>query len=136
MNATSKRLTPMMRPYTSPHHSVVAFQVSHDEATFINSGPAISDAPCADWMFEIASITKVFTALLLCVLVDEGKIDPKAPVREMSDDLKDVPYWITPERLTSHTSGLPNYFTPLWKAILRQNSADPYAQFSRSDLLA
>lgn len=135
-NTTSKQLTSMMRPYASPQHSVVAFQASQGAASYINSGPAISDAPCADWMFEIASITKVFTALLLCVLEDEGKIDPKAPVRAMSDDLKDVPEWITPERLTSHTSGLPNYFAPLWKAYFRRDAADPYAQFSRSDLLA
>ncbi|MEN8833099.1 serine hydrolase domain-containing protein [Pacificibacter sp.] len=135
-NSTSKHLTAMMWPYASPQHSVVAFHLSHGKTTFIHSGPAVSDAPCADWLFEIASITKVFTALLLCVLVEEGKIDPKAPEREMSEALKDVPEWITPERLTSHASGLPNYVTPLWKAVLRQDSAGPYAQFSRSDLLA
>ena len=78
MNTTSKPLTSMMRPYASPQHAVVAFQLRHGAATYINSGPAISDAPCPDWMFEIASITKVFTALLLCMLVEEGK-SPQRP---------------------------------------------------------
>ena len=31
----------------------------------------------------------------------------------------DVPDWITPERLTTHTSGLPNYLFPLWSAASR-----------------
>lgn len=54
----------------------------------------------------------------------------------MSVALRDVPEWITPECLTSHTSGLPNYVIPLWKAVFRQNPAGPFAQLSRSDLLA
>lgn len=126
----------MMRPYQSPQHAVVAFHLGNGGVTYINSGAPICEDPCEDWVFEIASITKVFTAILLCVLVEEGKIDPKAPLRDMSDAFKDVPDWITPERLTSHTSGLPNYFMPLWKALFRQQPGGPYATFSRSDLLA
>jgi CubicO group peptidase (beta-lactamase class C family) len=126
----------MMRPYESPHHAVVAFQLLNEKVTYLHSGSEVSDAPCEDWFFEIGSITKVFTAILLCLLVEEGRIDPQAPVRDMSDTLKDVPEWITPERLISHTSGLPNYFMPLWKALLRQQPDGPYVAFSREDLLA
>lgn len=136
VNARNKHLQSMMRPYESPRHAVVAFQLLGDTVTYLHSGSEVSDVPCEDWIFEIGSITKVFTAILLCLLVEEGKIDPKAPVRDMSDTLKDVPAWITPEGLTSHTSGLPNYFMPLWKALPRQQSEGPYAAFSRSDLLA
>ncbi|SEV88020.1 CubicO group peptidase, beta-lactamase class C family [Cognatiyoonia koreensis] len=136
MNATTKHLQSMMRPYESPRHAVVAFQLGDGEVTYLNRGAPICEDPCEDWIFEIASITKVFTAVLLCRLVEEGKIDPKAPLRDMSDALKDVPDWITAERLTSHTSGLPNYFMPLWKALFRQQPDGPYATFSRSDLLA
>lgn len=125
----------MMRPYESPHHAVVAFQLVNETVTYLHSGSEVSDAPCEDWIFEIASITKAFTAILLCLLVEEGRIDPQAPVRDMSDTLKDVPEWITPNRLISHTSGLPNYFMPLWKALLKQHPDGPYAAFSRADLL-
>lgn len=135
MDAREKTLRSMMRPYESPQHSVVSFHIHGEAAAYVNSGPRVSDAPCKDWIFEIASITKVFTAILLCMLVEEGKIDPQAPVSEMSDVLKDVPGCITPERLASHTSGLPNYFMPLWKALLRRQPDGPYAAFSRSDLL-
>lgn len=126
----------MMRPYESPQHSVFVFEFRDEAVTYLKSGPQVSDVPCEDWIFEIASITKVFTAILLCRMVEEGRIDPHAPLREMSDGLKDVPAWITPERLATHTSGLPNYFMPLWKALLRQQPDGPYAAFSRADLLA
>jgi len=136
MDARETTLRSMMRPYESPQHSVVAFHARSGAVTYLNSGAHVCDAPCEDWMFEIASITKVFTAILLCVLVEEGKIDPHAPLRDMSGALRDVPAWITPARLASHTSGLPHYFMPLWKALLRQEPDGPYATFSRSDLLA
>ena len=126
----------MMRPYESPQHAVVAFQLLGETVTYLHSGSEVSVAPCEDWIFEIGSITKVFTAILLCLQIEEGKIDPQAPVRDMSDTLKDVPERITPERLISHTSGLPNYVMPLWKAVLRQHPNGPYAAFSRADLLA
>lgn len=135
-DAHTKLIRSMMRPYESPHHAVVAFLLKDREVTYFRSGPHISEASDQDWIFEIASITKVFTAILLCRLVEEGKIDPMAPVREMSDVLTDVPDWVTPERLTAHTSGLPNYYMPLWKAAFRKTPNGPYADFSRDDLLA
>ena len=135
-DAHTKLIRSLMRPYESPHHAVVAFWLQDGEVTYFQSGPQISEAPHEDWIFEIASITKVFTGILLCRLIEEGKIDPKAPVREMSDVLKDVPDWVTPERLTAHTSGLPNYYMPLWKAVFRKTPNGPYADFSREDLLA
>lgn len=135
-DAHTKLIRSMMRPYESPHHAVVAFLLKDREVTYFRSGPQISEAQHEDWIFEIASITKVFAAILLCKLVEEGKIDPMAPVREMSEVLADVPDWITPERLTAHTSGLPNYYVPLWRAIFRTKPDGPYADFSREDLLA
>lgn len=135
VDVKTKHLQSMMRQYESPQHAVVAFHLGNGEVTYVNFGAPICEDPCEEWIFEIASITKVFTAILLCLLVEEGKIDPKAPLRDMSGALKDVPEWITPECLTSHTSGLPNYFMPLWKALFRQQPDGPYATFSRSDLL-
>ena len=136
LNDGHRRLKSMMRPYEGPQHAVVAFRLLGETVTYLHSGSHVSDVPCADWIFEIGSITKVFTAILLCLLVEEGKIDPNAPVRDMSDTLKDVPACMTPNCLISHTSGLPNYFMPLWKALLKQHPDGPYAAFSRADLLA
>ena len=124
-NPHTKLIRYMMRPYESPHHSVVAFWLQDGEVTYFQSGTQISEAPHEDWIFEIASITKVFTAILLCRLIEEGKIDPKAPPREMSDVLTDVLDWITSERLTAHTNGLPNYYMQLWKTVFRKTPNAP-----------
>lgn len=95
-----------------------------------------NDAAPGDWIFEIGSITKVFTAILLCVLIEEGEVDPQAPLSEISKDLLGVPHWISAASLTTHTSGLPNFYLSLWKVLLSPLQQNPYANFSRSDLLA
>ncbi|MGH1414132.1 MAG: serine hydrolase domain-containing protein [Pelagimonas sp.] len=130
----TSRLHRMMMPYESPRHTVVAFSLIASKPQIIGSGPNDTQAPWEDLIFEIGSITKVFTGILLCVLVEEGKIDPHAPFSELSDALSDVPSSITPERLASHTSGLPNIYAPIWKVLFQQRPDGPYAGFTRRDL--
>lgn len=130
------RLRRMMTSYEGPKHSVVGLIYAKGRTSFIGAGVQAPDIALEDQIFEIGSITKVFTAILLCLLVEEGKIDPRAPLAEMSDALSNVPPWITPERLVSHTSGLPNIYVPIWKALFQQLPEGPYAGFSRSDLLS
>lgn len=133
-------LRSMMSVYESRHHSVVAARVQGGETTFLSTGP---DRPTTGpetaperRIFEIGSITKVFAGILLCLLVEEGRVDPKAPLREMSKALDAVPSWIAPEHLTAHISGIPTLPVPLWRALFRQHPEGPYAAFSRADLLA
>ena len=128
-------LRAMMRTYASAHHSVVAFDLDGETAEFLHSGVRLTDVPPEDVIFEIGSITKVFTGILLCLLVEEGKVDPRAPLAEMSEDLADTPAQLTPERLISHTSGLPNIYMPIWRAAITPMPNGPYADFSRADLL-
>ncbi|KMW59666.1 Beta-lactamase class C [Candidatus Rhodobacter oscarellae] len=125
----------MMKPYQGSRHTAVAVSLRNGTSQVVGSGPNQPDTQWEDLIFEIGSITKVFTGILLCVLVDEGKIDPRAPLSEVSDNLSDVPDWITPERLVSHTSGLPNIYVPIWRALFQQRPEGPYARFSREDLL-
>lgn len=132
---TQDRLRSMMRTYEGANHSVVAFVLRNGATEFICSGTSKTDIPCQDIIFEIGSITKVFTAILLSVLIGEGKVDPRAPLREMSEDLAEVPAHLTPERLISHTSGLPNIYMPIWRAAITPMLTGPYADFTRVDLL-
>ncbi len=136
MEPQDDRLRRMMRPYEGPQHSVVGMTFSNGHPRYLHAGSRTPDVPIENQIFEIGSITKVFTAILLCVFIEEGEVDPHAPLSEMSDVLSDVPVWITPERLVSHTSGLPNLYIPIWKALFQQQPEGPYASFNQTDLLA
>ena len=113
----------------------MGFHLKDGEHSILSDVNHTSESAPEDQIFEIGSISKVFTALLLCVLVEEGKIDPHASISQMSDQLRVVPEWITPENLASHTSGLPRLHVSVWKALLKPLPKDPYASFTRSDLL-
>ena len=61
-------------------------------------------------LFQIGSITKVWTATLVMQLVDEGRIDLDAPVREVLPELQlaepEVARQVTVRHLLTHTSGI------------------------------
>jgi len=61
-------------------------------------------------LFQIASITKVYTAILAWQLVDEGRLDPDAPLESVLPDFSMADPLgagtITARRLMAHTSGI------------------------------
>jgi CubicO group peptidase (beta-lactamase class C family) len=63
-----------------------------------------------DSLFQIGSITKVWTATLIMALVDEGKLDLDAPVVTYLPEFKvadpDVTTTVTTRHLLAHTSGI------------------------------
>src|SRR5215470_11566316 len=103
-------------------------------ATYGRSGAA-NDRPLdADTVFEIGSITKVFTALLLAEMVGRGEValdDPAAkflPERVRMPEYQGVP--ITLLDLATYTSGLPrmpNNFAP-------KDPTNPYADYTADQL--
>lgn len=64
----------------------------------------------ADSVFQIGSITKVWTATLIMQLVQEGALDLDAPVRDVLPELtlrdEDVAARVTIRHLLTHTSGI------------------------------
>lgn len=79
----------------------IIFQ-SHGELSRDRPSP-----PDENTLFEIGSITKVFTATLLAKLSLDGRIGLDAPVREHLPGFTNLPDWITPRALSAHASGLP-----------------------------
>src|SRR5688572_17204855 len=83
-----------------------------------------------DTVFEIGSITKVFTALLLADMVERGEVALTDPVAKYLPETVKVPERggkkITLEHLATHTSGLPrlpgNFFP--------RDEANPYADYT------
>jgi len=64
----------------------------------------------ADTVFQIGSITKVWTTTLAMQLVDEGKLDLDTPLAEVLPELRlhddDVTAAVTLRHLVTHTSGI------------------------------
>lgn len=81
-------------------------------------------------LFEIGSITKVFTALLMMILTDQDKISLDDPIKKYIPKSSLIPMAdrkdIIIKDLLTHTSGLPNLpdnFAP-------QNPQDPYKDYT------
>ena len=98
-------------------------------------------APLPDSLFEIGSVTKVFTALLLAEAVTRGELSLDTPVSDLLPEV-DVPTRdgtaITVEHLATHTAGLPNNPMPLPAAAWAQWKArdgDPWEAIDRDALL-
>ena len=60
-------------------------------------------------VFEIGSMTKAFTAELVMMLVEEGKVSLSDPIKKYIDGAPETWDGITVRHLLTHTSGLPNY---------------------------
>jgi serine-type D-Ala-D-Ala carboxypeptidase/endopeptidase len=93
-----------------------------------------ASAPRGDSVFEIGSISKVFTGLILARMVEAGEVALNEPVQKLLGDSMTVPKWedrqITLVDLATHTSGLPRMpadFTP-------KDMTNPYADYSVAQL--
>lgn len=92
--------------------------------------------PTGRTLFEIGSVTKVFTALLLADAVVRQEVTLDTPVRDILRSDLLVPSergaQITLEHLATHTSGLPR--SPLGR-LTEMRSTDPYSSLTRWDVL-
>jgi CubicO group peptidase (beta-lactamase class C family) len=104
------------------------------DAAYGRSDAADNRALDADTIFEIGSISKVFTALLLADMIVRGEVAADDPVAKFLPDSVRVPFFveapITLLDLATYTSGLPRMpsnFTP-------RNAANPYADYTVEQL--
>lgn len=84
-----------------------------DELVEAATGVVFKDtglATTADSLFQIGSVSKVWTATLVLQLVDEGLLDLDAPIIEVLPELRlgdpDVAKLVTMRHLLTHTSGI------------------------------
>jgi D-alanyl-D-alanine-carboxypeptidase/D-alanyl-D-alanine-endopeptidase len=90
----------------------------------------------AGTLFEIGSVTKVFTSLLLADAVGRGEVSLDEPVAKYLPDTVKVPErngrLITLQDLATHTSGLPRLPTNLTP----KDASDPYADYTVAQMYA
>ena len=82
----------------------VVFAGGFGHADLENEVPAT-----ADTVYRIGSVTKQFTAAAAMLLVEEGKLDLSADLREYLPDYDTRGFEVTVERLLNHTSGIKGY---------------------------
>lgn len=92
------------------------------------------ESPQINTLFEIGSISKVFTTTLLSILLREGRLKLDDPVREVAPELANLPPGISLMQLATHTSGLPKMPSNIYRFMLRDRR-NPYAAYSTSDLI-
>ncbi|MGW6916504.1 serine hydrolase domain-containing protein [Kitasatospora sp. NPDC054939] len=107
--------------------------------------PGGDGAPGADTLFEIGSVTKVFTALALARLTLAGPTELDEPLADLVADAmppgSSVPAKggeaITLKHLATHTAGLPRLPKGmLLPALITPHKPDPYADCTTDKLLA
>ncbi len=114
---------------------LAAVLVDRNGTRIVTAGAARNGAAVAsDTEFEIGSLTKTFTALLLADAVVRGKAALDDPVTKYVDasGLARDGRTVTLGQLASHTSGLPR----LPKNLAPANPSDPYADYDGARLMA
>jgi D-alanyl-D-alanine-carboxypeptidase/D-alanyl-D-alanine-endopeptidase len=113
----------------------LAVGVRHGDTTYTTGRGRVGEdrpqPPDERTIFEIGSITKVFTATLLADMAREGLVALDDPVQRYLPDGVTIPVRgrpITLADLASHTSGLPRLPKGLLRLALRE-SKNPYASF-------
>ncbi|MBP2337591.1 CubicO group peptidase (beta-lactamase class C family) [Saccharothrix coeruleofusca] len=90
----------------------------------------------SDTRFEIGSLTKTFTALLLAEMVARGEVGYDDPVERYLPRECAPRAPITLVRLATHSSGLPKLPPGLWRSALPAWFTNPYRAFTARDVLA
>ncbi len=119
---------------------VSAAWVDEDGTVFFQSGAYDSTDPrpvTADTKFEIGSISKLFTGLLLAESERLGRVSRNDPASKYlipaDDPAQPGLAKITLLSLTTHTSGLPRL--PKNLGLNPDSMADPYATYGRAQLV-
>ena len=97
--------------------------------------PSEAQKPDGETLFEIGSITKVFTAILVQRLVQQDRLEWDYPISSYLNDFQfenEAVGAITLRSLATHSSGLPR----LPANISPTGSLNPYADYGQSDLHA
>jgi serine-type D-Ala-D-Ala carboxypeptidase/endopeptidase len=119
---------------------IAAAWVDADGTVFAQAGNYSTDDPrplSADSVFEVGSVSKVFTALLLSETERAGRVSRNDPVAlhllPEGDPDRQRTAGITLLSLATHTSGLPRL--PVNIGSTPDSNSDPYAQYTRAQLV-
>lgn len=95
-----------------------------------------TDGAAPSGVYQIGSITKVFTALLLASEIVHGRLRLEQPVGDLLPELQGTGVGpVTLRQLVTHTSGLPRLPPGMWRKSFGRAARDPYADIDAAALL-
>ena len=117
----SRRLDALLAPLRGDNAPGAAVMVIRDHAVIYSAALGLADVerriPIGPrTAFDIASVSKQFTAMLAMMLHEEGRLDYDAPVVRFLPELSRFGEGMTVRHLLTHTSGLPDYYDALARA--------------------
>jgi D-alanyl-D-alanine-carboxypeptidase/D-alanyl-D-alanine-endopeptidase len=135
-----KLLDPMLAPLVEPRPRCAGIAVgavggTRREFAFYGSSGIEGLGLDQDSLFEIGSITKAFTGILLAEMASRGEVSLDDSISKLLPP-PEGPGWgddATLERLATHSSGLPR-LPPGLAEHERFDPSDPYAHFGEAEL--
>ncbi|MEH6941969.1 serine hydrolase domain-containing protein [Bacillus sp. JJ722] len=134
-----KQVEDEVKPFLKKRkHAIVAIGiVTKDDQCVLGCGDkGMYDVESyGDLLFEIGSITKIFTTSMLSLMMHDGLVSVKDSIGHYLLELsKEHP--ITLEHLATHSSGIPpKHVVKMWRQYFEKNSQrDPYCAFSIREL--
>lgn len=132
-----RRIDEMATPYAAKRHNVrLVIGVSQRGKRYVKEFGDVpeqrADAPSP--IYEIGSVTKVFTGILLAHMAEQGTVRLDQPISELVPDQVKLPapvQSVTLRQLATHTAGFPRL-----PSNLAVSSDDPYAKYSAEQMYA
>jgi CubicO group peptidase (beta-lactamase class C family) len=113
-----ERLDALLAPYAGERAPGLAAIVIRNGAVAYTASRGMADVERgipidSGTTFDLASVSKQFTAMLAMILHQEGRLDYDAPVAGFLPELSRFGPAMTVRHLLTHTSGLPDYYDAL-----------------------
>ena len=145
MEATVEAVDRAIQPLLSAYPDTVTIGLLRGEETTCFSyarGSKTAEADSGNAIFEIGSITKVFTSVLLCSMAEAGEVNLSDPLRQHLPQEMSLPATeqreVNLEDVATHYSGLPRLPDNLidWCDLVTLRSIrNPYSGYTHDDLV-
>lgn len=109
----TKQVDAILQSYCQPNEPGMVIGIIQDGNVIYKNALGMADLsnniPLTDSsVFNIASVSKQFTAFLTLLAVEEGKLGLDDDIRKYLPELSTLPYKVSLRHLANHTHGLPN----------------------------
>jgi len=102
--------------------------------SYSNGPEDATPLPTQNTLYEIGSVTKLFTATLFAYLMTEEIVSYDSKVKNLIPALSDFPENVTLGRLATHTAGLPTLPKNIYRSLIKDRH-NPYANYTANDFL-